>query len=164
MTKEDAVSLLEYGLTFCEITKTNQFHISIEEMQGILETLKNQHYSIEQYKRIIKLSNLISRDDAIACVWKPQVKPDAEIFNSLKMAIQSEIEHVPAINAVPLESLCQWLAGEPYCEPSQMAIAYAGGRGMMRDRAARVEAWKYYFLERLQNDQCDRDDLAGEEK
>ena len=44
-------------------------------------------------------SDLIRRDDAVSCAWKPQVKPDAEIFNALKRAIQSEIEHVPAVDA-----------------------------------------------------------------
>ena len=42
------------------------------------------------------MSDLITRQSAIEAVWKPKVKPEAEIFNALKMAIQSEIEHVPS--------------------------------------------------------------------
>ena len=43
------------------------------------------------------MSDLIQREKAIECVWKPQVKPDAVIFNALKMAIQSEIEQLPTV-------------------------------------------------------------------
>lgn len=42
------------------------------------------------------MSDLITRQSAIEAVWKPKVKPEAEIFNALKMAIQSEIEQVPS--------------------------------------------------------------------
>jgi hypothetical protein len=47
------------------------------------------------------MSDLIPRDKAIECVWKPKVKPDAEIFNALKMAIQSEIEQLPIVTQEP---------------------------------------------------------------
>lgn len=45
----------------------------------------------------VGMSDLIPRDKAIECIWKPKVKPDAEIFNALKMAIQSEIEQLPTV-------------------------------------------------------------------
>lgn len=54
--------------------------------------------------------DLISRTAAMDCCFKPQVRPNAEIFNALKMAISSEISALPSVPAVPLDKLCEWLA------------------------------------------------------
>ena len=51
-------------------------------------------------------NDLISREAAMDCCFKPQVRPNEEIFNALKMAIRSEISTVPSILAVPLDELC----------------------------------------------------------
>lgn len=55
------------------------------------------------------MDDLISRKDAMDCCFKPQVRPNAEIFNALKMAIRSEISALQSIPAVPLDKLCEWL-------------------------------------------------------
>ena len=53
---------------------------------------------------------LIEKREAMDCCFKPQVRPNEEIFNALKMAIRSEISALPSIDAVPLDKLCEWLA------------------------------------------------------
>lgn len=61
---------------------------------------------------------LIEKQAAMDCCFKPQVRPNAEIFNALKMAIRSEISALPSIDAVPLDKLCEWLANsfsDPPC-------------------------------------------------
>lgn len=55
------------------------------------------------------MDDLISRKAAMDCCFKPQVRPNAEIFNALKMAISSEISALPSVPAVPLDKLCEWL-------------------------------------------------------
>ena len=53
---------------------------------------------------------IIEKQAAMDCCFKPQVRPNEEIFNALKMAIRSEISALPSIDAVPLDKLCEWLA------------------------------------------------------
>ena len=55
------------------------------------------------------MDDLISRKAAMDCCFKPQIRPNAEIFNALKMAISSEISALQSIPAVPLDKLCEWL-------------------------------------------------------
>ena len=43
------------------------------------------------------MNDLIEREAALECCLKPKVTPDAEIFHALKIAIQSEINHLPSI-------------------------------------------------------------------
>ena len=66
------------------------------------------------------MDDLISRKAAMDCCFKPQVRPNAEIFNALKMAIRSEISVLQSVPAVPLDKLCEWLA-EHYGSPCQLA-------------------------------------------
>lgn len=47
------------------------------------------------------------------------------------------------VEAVPLEPLCQWLAG--YAAPPKYAIDACGGAETMAYADKRVEAWKYHF-------------------
>ena len=79
---------------------------------------------------------LISREAAMNCCFKPQVRPNAEIFNALKMAIRSEISAVPSVSAVPLEPLCKFLAGYAV-PPIRSPLATYGNL---------EEAWKAYLL------------------
>ena len=46
------------------------------------------------------MSDYIKREDAIQQIWKPMVKPNAEIFDALKRAIQSEVENLPSADVV----------------------------------------------------------------
>ena len=58
----------------------------------------------------------ISREAAVKCCWKPIVKPNGEIFDALKMAIQSEIEALHSVEPEPRTG--HWIKIKPY--PLQM--------------------------------------------
>lgn len=45
---------------------------------------------------------LIEKQAAMDCCFKPQVRPNAEIFNALKMAIRSEISALQSVDAAPV--------------------------------------------------------------
>ncbi len=68
------------------------------------------------------MDDLISRKAAMDCCFKPQVRPNAEIFNALKMAIRSEISAIQSIPAVPLDKLCELLAANADCPPEHNPI------------------------------------------
>ena len=72
----------------------------------------------------VGMSDLIPRDKAIECVWKPKVKPDAEIFNALKMAIQSEIEQLPIVTPEP-----GWISvkNKLPCDYESVLVAHSQG-------------------------------------
>lgn len=45
---------------------------------------------------------LIEKQAAMNCCFKPQVIPNEEIFNALKMAIRSEISALQSVDAAPV--------------------------------------------------------------
>ena len=51
MSVEESINLLKYGLTFCEITKTELVHITQDEAREMLDVLEKQERIIEQYKK-----------------------------------------------------------------------------------------------------------------
>lgn len=51
MTGEEAINLLKYGLTFCEITKTELVHFTQDEAKKMLNALEKQERIIEKYKK-----------------------------------------------------------------------------------------------------------------
>ena len=51
MTADEAKNLLKYGLTFCEITKTELVHITQDEAGEMLDVLEKQERIIAQYKK-----------------------------------------------------------------------------------------------------------------
>lgn len=107
------------------------------------------------------MDELISRKAVIECVWKPKVKPDAEIFNALQMVIQCAIEQSPTVEAVPIEPLCVWLAA--YAAPPKYAMNAVAGDPIAPKSCSfpvnsRVEAWKYHFRELLKSGLMDMED------
>ena len=58
------------------------------------------------------MDDLISRQVAMDCCFKPQVRPNAEIFNALKMAIRSEISALQSVDAAPVTH-GRWEEPEP---------------------------------------------------
>lgn len=84
---------------------------------------------------------LIEKRDAMDCCFKPQVRPNEEIFNALKMAIRSEISALKSVDAVLIEPLSEWLAG--YCAPPKYAIDAVGGLREMADATKRAKAWEF---------------------
>ena len=51
MSVEESINLLKYGLTFCEITKTELVHITQDEAREMLDVLEKQERIIAQYKK-----------------------------------------------------------------------------------------------------------------
>lgn len=90
------------------------------------------------------MDDLISRKAAMDCCFKPQVRPNAEIFNALKMAISSEISALQSIPAVPLDKLCEWLANsfsDPPCCVLENVQCKMECRGFTQ--MAYSECWRY---------------------
>lgn len=98
------------------------------------------------------MDDLISRKAAMDCCFKPQVRPNAEIFNALKMAISSEISALQSVPAVPLDKLCNTLSGlyevlpcwecekvlgEEYCQEKECGCGS-------------IDHWKSYFEKKME--------------
>ena len=65
------------------------------------------------------MDDLISRKAAMDCCFKPQVRPNAEIFNALKMAIRSEISVLQSVDAAPVKH-GRW-EGDETCDAYDVA-------------------------------------------
>lgn len=89
---------------------------------------------------------LIEKKAAMDCCFKPQVRPNAEIFNALKMEIRSEISALQSVDAAPVvhgkwtTKRTQKHDGEWYCtacdyEPIVMTddMKYCPGCGAKMD-------------------------------
>ena len=53
------------------------------------------------------MSDLIDRQAVIEALWKPQIKPDAEIFHALRAAQQSLVEQLPSVQ--PKRKTGKWI-------------------------------------------------------
>ena len=74
--------------------------------------------------------------------------------NWSKARYTRELWNVPSNEAVPLEPLCQWLAG--YAAPPQYALDAVtedpiDPQGVVYTANRRAEAWKYHFRELLKS-------------
>ena len=89
---------------------------------------------------------LIEKKAAMDCCFKPQVRPNEEIFNALKMAIRSEISALQSVDNAPVvhgkwtTKRTQKHDGEWYCtacdyEPIVMTddMKYCPGCGAKMD-------------------------------
>jgi len=56
---------------------------------------------------------LIEKQKAMDCCFKPQVRPNEEIFNALKMAIRSEISALQSVDAAPVVH-GRWIENQGY--------------------------------------------------
>lgn len=77
------------------------------------------------------------------------------------------LDDAPTVDAVPLEPLCQWLAG--YAAPPQYAMNAVAGDPIVPTSCgypvnSRVEAWKYHFRELLKSGLMDTEGEDAEEK
>ena len=93
---------------------------------------------------------LIDKQAAMDCCFKPQVRPNEEIFNALKMAIQSEISALQPVDAIPINQLAVWLAGY-HVSPPEYALKETGALDPI-DQATTVftpnqiaTAWAYHL-------------------
>lgn len=53
----------------------------------------------------------ISREAAIDAIWKPEVRPNALIFDALRRACEEEVKHIPAADVRPVAE-GHWLTWE----------------------------------------------------
>lgn len=102
------------------------------------------------------MDDLISRKAAMDCCFKPQVRPNEEIFNALKMAIRSEISALQSVDAIPIEPLSVWLAGY-HVSPPEYALKETGALDPI-DPASTVftpnqiaTAWAYHLRKLMES-------------
>lgn len=69
--------------------------------------------------------------------------PFAQSYKEARDAVRK----APTVEAVPLEPLCQWLAG--YAAPPNYAMKAVYDRDILNGPFERYEAWKYHFRELL---------------
>lgn len=46
------------------------------------------------------MADYISREAAIDAIWKPEVRPNALIFDALRRACEEEVKHIPSADVV----------------------------------------------------------------
>lgn len=99
---------------------------------------------------------LIDKQAAMDCCFKPQVRPNEEIFNALKMAIQSEISALHTVDAIPIEPLAAWLAGYR-ASPPEYALIQTGAydeidpASVVYTASQRAKAWAYHLRKLMES-------------
>lgn len=48
------------------------------------------------------MADCIIREAAIDAIWKPEVRPNALIFDALRRACEEEVKHIPAADVRPV--------------------------------------------------------------
>lgn len=102
------------------------------------------------------MDDLISRKAAMDCCFKPQVRPNEEIFNALKMAIRSEISALQSVDAIPIKPLSVWLAGY-HVSPPEYALIQTGAydeidpASVVYTASQIATAWAYHLRKLMES-------------
>ena len=86
------------------------------------------------------MGRLIDREAAIDAIRDLQLDPSTTQYIYSSDAIDA-VKKQPAVDAVPLEPLCEWLAG--YAAPPKYAIDEVNGA--ILDANDRARAWEYHW-------------------
>lgn len=119
------------------------------------------------------MDDLISRKAAIAFA-KDQIRKETGLYSKgrntgiriMKSALNNPAA-IPSVEAVPLEPLCQWLAG--YAAPPNYALDEVcddsiDPESLVYTANDRAKAWKYHFRELLKSGLMDTEGEDAEEK
>lgn len=69
---------------------------------------------------------------------------------------QRAIDNIDSVEVVPLEPLCQWLAG--YAAPPKYAMDHVYDMNILNGPSERYEAWEYHFRELMKSGLMDAEE------